>query len=428
MPTHTPAERQKNLSLAPPPEFVNPLMLPERPQQQGAINPLLEEVISARSAAPGAGGGFAGSPTQQGIAAGGASFSADLDVASRGGLTPSFIQSLGKALQAGSRGFAEAKQAEATERQQLKTQELLNAAQTPEERIAALRQVQNGFIAMGNDDAANGLESIIQNLIPDEEFVTTSLGGGLGVITNKKTGSFREIGERDPLRGEGKGAGTNKPHPIQAVNPESDKVEIGYWTDANPLKIVFSGIEPAIVGEDDVTSAQGTALFQGSNVVGGLRDLQEFYGIDITQPLEGQDLQNNPGFFAQWLISNDPTGWGRGLVGDEQKLFSQGQSKALEAIARLATGAAINAGEEKRFKTMLPQLGDGRATVLNKLLFLQDLQAVLQVMAGSGITDQEQARAMLQKAGIIQRADPNIDQTQARADALRDNIDVELGF
>lgn len=406
---------------------------PINPILQGPPNPLeglIPQLAQIPDTPTGGGGVFAdlfgagqgqGLPTDQrsqlGQSALGAAGQSLLESSGPGpnGFTPGTLQAIGRALGAGQDQFAEnVAAAEAASRRKKIADTLANADDDLESRIEAMRTVRDQFISEDRVEAANGVEDMIQNLSPDEKFTTTSLGGGLGVITNNSTGDWREIGTRDPLRGAG-GSGTNKAHQVTAVNPATDRLELAYWTDADPGKFIFaSGVEPAVVEEKDVTAAQGTALFQGSNVTAALADLQQFYGVDLTQPLEGQELQDNPSFIAQWLISNDPTGWGRGLTSDEQQLFSQGQAKGLEAIARLATGAAINAGEERRFKRMLPQVGDSRATVLNKLVFLQDLQAVLQVMAGSGITDQEQARAILKDKGIIQRANTNIDQRAAR--------------
>jgi len=412
MPSHTPAERQKNV-LAPPPEFINPLMLPDQPQQQGAINPLLEEVLASRSAQPGASGPFAGSPTQQGIAAGGASFSADLDVASRGGLTPSFIQSLGKSLQAGNRAFAAAKEDEAFARDQQKVLEAdqerrvrlvdaLDSTGTKDERVKALRKSLIEFAGNDQPEMVDAIQNIIDAENPDESFTTLNLGDGFYATTNDNTGDVVEGGTRTP--------GDEELEQLIGRPPGATERLIGWYLPSNPTEVLWTKTraDQAKVdkaGGEGSTKIDSKLALQGLNLDTGLEGyLQLFNNVDLDAPFNPQDFVEGPGAIRQPLIqSKNPviSAVAKAFSSSRQEGFAFANDLAKEAIGRIASGAVINQGELATFRAMLPAPNDDPRVTFIKLRWMRDFNEILKsINANEALQTAEQRGHALRNSDI----------------------------
>ena len=443
MPSHTPEEQIKALinPLTGPPDplAINPLLGSQAPPPQQQLGPV------AQPQAPTGGGGiFAslfGGGQGQNLSTKSrrqlgrdALFSAGISLLEQTpdaqGFSPTSLQGLGRSLRAGRETFAENAAIEQESARQDAAEDLLNSAgDSPAEQIAALKRVRNSFLASGQDKLADTVEDMIQNLSPDEDFTTKSLGDGLFVTTNNNTGATRIGGKFNGDNSVDSTVPGSKNNPwvrAQGINPATGIKEWMQYPKLNPLDITWQGLRvneadtggPRRFSEIGVKAAIGAE--QAGSALDGFFDFFDTGLAQLDQPFTDeslgasttvlQPLQNTLMASKNRIIS----AIGRSVSGLRAEVFRKAQEQGKEAIGRISSGAAINESEVARFESMLPQTAEEPEITFQKLIFLRDLRTLLQTIADSGVIDKKQIAETLRNSGILERADPTIDQVEAR--------------
>ena len=312
------------------------------------------------------------------------------------GFTPGFLQSIGMALGAGQESFAGG--AAGVQAQESAERLAAAAEKGPKEQIKALRSVQNQALTFGDTDTVDSIEEIIQGLSPEEAFAITSLGQGVGIKLNKRTGDVSLVGEA-----------SDQWTRTTVFDPESGEVRHAFFNKKNPEEFrvtEFIAEPPPGMDGAKMTEIQARALAAVTLADSSLANFGEFFGVprgggEVT----AEQIRNSPSFGQQFAIDKDPTGIFREQTDVEQQTFALAADQGIEAVGRFLTGAAITGSEESRFRALLPRLGDSTEIVAKKLNDLRTLRNALQRISGQGLVDPRARRQILRAEGLGDIAD-----------------------
>ena len=308
------------------------------------------------------------------------------------GFTPTTLQAISRALGAGTGSFEEgAGAAQAAAAQQATAQALTGGDSGIAAQIKRLRIVQNQALSAGNTDMVDSIEDIIQGLSPEEAFSVTSLGQGVGLRLNKRTGEMK-------LTGDAADTWTR----TTVFDPESGEMRHAFFNKKDPTQFrVTDKIAEVPPGLDTtkMTEIQARALAAVTLADSSLSNFGDFFQTGGAEVITEEMIEKNPNFAAQFAIRVDPTGKFRGLTDVAEQEFALAAQQGIEAVGRFLTGAAITSSEEGRFRSLLPREGDAPTIVAKKLNDLRNLRDALAQIAGQGVVDRASRNRILRAQG-----------------------------